>query len=257
MIKVYYAKDHVCIAGNYCDPNLHKHLMKHLLISLEDEIECVIEEQHFYCRGIIISSQINHTIINKGKKMLLFLIDDSTNVSMLMKKNYLNGRSYSILKENQIFDVKNIWVNSQLENYNGNKIKELYMDTYVKILGIFNLDSDYGCVTDTRIKTVLAILHDREEIEKDILKELSDIVCLSQSRMSHLFKTEVGISLNSFLVLMKLSKAYRYLFNGESVTESCIKAGFNSSSHFANVNKKYFGMTISYERKFPIKYIEI
>lgn len=61
---------------------------------------------------------------------------------------------------------------------------------------------------------------------------------LSKSRLSHLFKEETGMTLHSYLAFEKLRKTHEYYLNGESLTDSCIKAGFNSSSHSSSYKKQ-------------------
>lgn len=255
MTEIYYAMDHILIVSKYCGPDVHKHLMKHLLISLGGTIDCVIEGETVSCKGIIISSQINHTIINKGNKMLLFLFDDSTNIAAQMEKKYLKGKAYYLLQRERINEIKEIWDNAVFEKCVDENIKDDYMTVYRKILNVCNLDVNYIYIKDERIKKILVVLNNMEGINKETLKDLASEVCLSQSRMSHLFKAETGIALSSFLLLMKISKAYKYIFSGESVTEACLKAGFDSSSHFATVNKRCLGMSIRYETSIPIKFI--
>ena len=49
--------------------------------------------------------------------------------------------------------------------------------------------------------------------------------------------------LNSYLAMIKLEKAYRYLLDGNSVTDAALMAGFNSASHFAVTSKSMTGLS--------------
>jgi AraC-like DNA-binding protein len=42
-----------------------------------------------------------------------------------------------------------------------------------------------------------------------------------------------------------MRKAYTYIASGDNITDASIKAGFSSSSHFANVCKRMFGITFT------------
>nr|WP_242846410.1 helix-turn-helix transcriptional regulator [Clostridium botulinum] len=88
------------------------------------------------------------------------------------------------------------------------------------------------------------------------MEELAKKVFLSRSRLTHLFKEETKISLNSFLIILKISKSYEYILSGKTITEACIKAGFYSPSHFATTNKKMFGISASAFRK-DVKIIQV
>ncbi|WP_216857302.1 helix-turn-helix domain-containing protein [Paenibacillus tritici] len=49
--------------------------------------------------------------------------------------------------------------------------------------------------------------------------------------MSHLFKENTGISLSGYMVLHKLQKATYLIFEGLSITDAAMAAGFDSPSH--------------------------
>ncbi|MDZ7548901.1 helix-turn-helix transcriptional regulator, partial [Clostridium perfringens] len=71
----------------------------------------------------------------------------------------------------------------------------------------------------------------------------------SESRISHLFKKQIGIPLKSYIVLCNLKKAYIYLLDNGSITDAAMKAGFDSPSHFAYTSKKLTGMSAKNIRK--------
>lgn len=48
----------------------------------------------------------------------------------------------------------------------------------------------------------------------------------------------------SYIMFSKLAKAYGYIRSGENITQASVHAGFSSSSHFASVNKKLFGISV-------------
>ena len=74
---------------------------------------------------------------------------------------------------------------------------------------------------------------------------LSEKLNLSKSRVSHIFKENIGISIKRYLVLEKMKKCYEYFKTTGSITNASINAGFYSSSHFATTCKKMFGISFS------------
>ena len=76
------------------------------------------------------------------------------------------------------------------------------------------------------------------------MNQLSRLVYLSQSRLSHIFKQQTGITLHSYLAFEKLHKTHQYYIEGKTLTEACLLAGFSSSSHFSATCKRMFGMSI-------------
>ncbi|GAA0076790.1 helix-turn-helix domain-containing protein [Clostridium sp. CTA-5] len=256
MTEIFYSMDHVLLLADYNDPERHKHLAKHLLISLGDEITCLVEDEQVTCKGIIISSNVFHTIENNDNDILVYLFDETTDIAKEIEEKYLQDSFYYTLNSSIVQEIKMIWQKDMSKRKNNKEIQKNYYSIYQKILRVCNLDTSKPYVTDERVKKVLFLLEDMEEITEGITDYLAKKVFLSKSRLSHLFKEETRISLSSFLVIMKIAKTYEYILLGESITEASIKAGFNSPSHFATTNKNMFGISASEFRK-DVKVIKI
>lgn len=257
MTDIFCAIDHVLLVDDYNDPQKHTHWAKHILISLIGKMNCIIEDEEFECYGIIISSNVFHTIKSQGQ-VLVYLFDETTDISKKIEEKYLNNFLYKFIQMSDVQKIKRTWNEYMLNIKDSNKLREIYLKTYEEILNILNLNLNINksYIEDDRIKKVLSFLKDKEEINEGIMEELAKEVFLSKSRLSHLFKEETNISLNSFLVIMKIAKTYKYVLEGKNITEASIKAGFNSPSHFATTNKNMFGITTN-ELKNNIRVIQI
>ena len=97
---------------------------------------------------------------------------------------------------------------------------------------------------DVRIQDVNEYIHKADIHEHSIVEELSREVCLSKSRLSHLFREQTGMTLHSYLAFEKLRKTWRYMGLGYSITDSCMRAGFASPSHCAATSKRMFGISL-------------
>ena len=81
--------------------------------------------------------------------------------------------------------------------------------------------------------------------EKVTCQEVADAVHLSQSRFSHLFREQVGMTFAAYLIYQRILYVYTRMLRGKSITEASLEAGFSSSAHFADVNRRVFGTSIS------------
>ena len=80
LFSIYEAGNHLLICADYVEPVMHSHSAAHLMVSLGDEIEVILENEKIRCRRIIIPSGMAHTA-NIGKnKVLIFLFDSTTNI---------------------------------------------------------------------------------------------------------------------------------------------------------------------------------
>lgn len=75
------------------------------------------------------------------------------------------------------------------------------------------------------------------------LDELADLCGLSVSSYKQKFKSQMGITPRNYINMQKIELAKQLLKSGESVTGTSMKLGFNTSSYFTTVFKKYTGQS--------------
>ncbi|WP_232289033.1 helix-turn-helix domain-containing protein [Paenibacillus sp. Aloe-11] len=75
-------------------------------------------------------------------------------------------------------------------------------------------------------------------------------VCLSPSRLSHLFKKQVGDSIIETLIKYRLNQAEKLIkYTIRPITEIALGVGFNSPDYFSRKFTDYFGVNPSKYRK--------
>lgn len=108
----------------------------------------------------------------------------------------------------------------------------------------------------------LAMLPISEEIQKSIdyiqknitqaitLEEIAALCNLSTSSYKQKFRAQVGISPRNYINMEKIKIAKTLLDSGYSITDTFMQLGFNTSSYFTKVFKKYTAQSPhSYVRK--------
>lgn len=226
-----YFYDHIFFKAYYPSPSMHKHFAKHMIFAPEGMLECKVCGDEFKCKGVIIQSNILHTVDICKMPMLVYLFDETCNRAKMLDDLYLSNKPYAILND----DICQRVIKAE---------KTFKTNVDSKILKICCLHKGGAIKYDERIKNVLNIINDKETLNAGIMGELCSRVFLSESRLSHLFRDQVGTSLAGYIMFSKLSKAYNYMMSGENITQAAIHAGFSSSSHFAAVNKKLFGLSV-------------
>lgn len=82
-----------------------------------------------------------------------------------------------------------------------------------------------------------------DNMENKVLAEtLAKELALSLRQFQRIFKDELDTTPTSFITLIKLEHAAEMLKSGKNVTEAAFSTGFNDSSYFSRVFKKYFGV---------------
>lgn len=100
--------------------------------------------------------------------------------------------------------------------------------------------------SDERVNTCLQIFREKDLEYRQMIDSLKSVTFLSESRLSHLFKEHIGISLKKYLVWTKLKKTIAYLLQEKTnLTQSSLQAGFYDQAHFTNAFKKLLGISPS------------
>ena len=89
----------------------------------------------------------------------------------------------------------------------------------------------------------------KSDMEELRLQQAADHVCLSPSRLYHLFKKEIGVTFRQFVQHCKLIKALQSIHNQQNLTEASFFGGFSDQPHFNKTFKKAFGIKPSLIRQ--------
>ncbi|WP_318615734.1 helix-turn-helix domain-containing protein [Sporosarcina sp. YIM B06819] len=103
---------------------------------------------------------------------------------------------------------------------------------------------------DLRVQEVLQIFSENLK-ETHTLESISRQVSLSPSRLSHLFREQVGDSIMATLLSMRLKQGARLLeFTNRSISEVASDVGFSSPFYFTKQFTSFYGMNPRDFRKY-------
>jgi len=127
--------------------------------------------------------------------------------------------------------------------------EELAMNALEEIILLISNEDTSNKHMDPRVKEVLTLLSQRY-MDSHQVEDLAQMVCLSPSRLTHLFKEQVGESIVSTLLKYRLKQAEKKLaFTERPITDIALDVGFNSPDYFTRQFTKYFGASPSQYRK--------
>ena len=99
---------------------------------------------------------------------------------------------------------------------------------------------------DERILQSIIFIEENEFEYKNVITELTSKVHLSNSRLSHLFKEHIGISIKKYLVWNRLKGAMNlYISENTNLTDVSLQSGFFDQAHLTNSFKKFLGVSPS------------
>lgn len=232
MTKIFELQNHILIYTGYMDPAEHRHMAAHIIVSMGNHIQVRVDNKEYLYKGICIPSGYSHKIDTCGNPVLVFLYDSTTNVAK------------HIQKVQDIDDEKCANIISLYDEFEKSSSKADYSKIEKYILEEVGLDALNSSVTDDRI--IAAMKYIRENGNSSMTcKAVANAVFLSEGRFSHLFREQVGMTFAAYLIYQRILNVYANVIRGKTVTEAAIEAGFSSSAHFADVNRRVFGISIS------------
>lgn len=122
--------------------------------------------------------------------------------------------------------------------------REKFESIFHQLLKLNRLEDQSPEEIDDRIVEVIHYI-DELESKRVAAGELAEQISLSESRLLHLFKEELHLTVRSYLLWLRLYEGSKLVAAGSSITEAAHISGFTDSAHFARVFRKMFGTTLS------------
>ena len=170
-------------------------------------------------RFAIIDSNIEHKVSLQEAKASFLIIEHRDE----FLRNYFSGKNFKML--NGYYHSKNSCSNSI--------INEIISAILAK-----SIRSEY----DPRVEKIIDFLNKNSISYFDLKKEISAFTFLSDSRISHLFKENTGVSLKKYFVWCKLKNSiHNYLYKKEGLMDAFLFNGFYDQPHFNNSYKSFIG----------------
>ena len=232
MTRIYDANNHILIHTGYGHPMGHCHMAAHIIIPIHGKLKVISNETEYLCYGIMLPSGSPHMIDTYKNDALVFLYDCTTYVAKQIQ-------NISLISEENCKRIVDLYFDFQ------NKCsKDEYSEFEKSVLKQLKIRNSVSYISDERIAS--AVNYICSGLSKQITcKEVADRVYLSQGRFSHLFKEQVGMTFAAYLIYRRIMFAYGEMFKGKTITEAALSAGFCGSSHFADVNRRVFGLSVS------------
>ena len=179
---------------------------------------------------------------NRTEKNLLFAVIDA-NIQHAVTSS--TGHLKVVMIEHHKAIVKEILKRSSIQLLNGIAThKEIINGHYIleEIMTVLNsahATTDY----DERVAMMIQHMQVHDVEYAGMIQTLKQLIHLSESRMSHLFKEQTGISIKKYMVWCRLKKTIRqHLHRDKDLFTSLINSGFYDQPHFNKSFKAMLGV---------------
>lgn len=235
MLKIFWDKDNIAFIGDQVNSTEHSHCLLQVFLSLDTPLQVTVENEKLCGNCIIVNKNIRHRFLCENKMQMSILIEPSSRFAKELVKK-INGSFFIFshkMKNIQQKAVALLDTDDKLQYRN-------FIQDFAESFGIKREPQ----ALDKRIVELLELLQNCNCYDHTI-SNFAQRIYLSPSRLSHLFREQIGVPLKSYILFHQLEKAYQALSNGTTITDASLFAGFDSPSHFAATVKKWMGMSVS------------
>lgn len=225
--------------GNVEDASEHTHHALQVAVGIKGTFVLETTGKIFECRAAVIAPDQAHRFRGSGEQAIILLDTESTAAQRIQA---------GLDKEAGVmeFDISVLCplieqLRDSIErSLDCDRMKMLSQQLLSKLVG----ESSKSLPLDPRIQRALDFAKAQPEL-KAPLGAIAEAVGLSQGRLAHLFKEQIGIPIRRYLLWLRLVQAIGYLFQNVSLTTAAHNAGFADSAHFTRTFRRMFGVTPS------------
>ena len=229
--------------GYGLETHSHNHHALQLAITTDEPFRMKVKEGDWgNYSSLMLASDCQHQCNAAQSRLIFISIDPSTYISKKLKEDFMKSSPFNILpgSSTKIFinDLMPLLNNSN----NCNAILELILEFIAELSG--TVSTSLHPVIDSRIEKVIRIIKNSHD-KKITLEFIAQSVFLSESRLVHLFKEQIGIPIRKYILWNRINLAVKKIINKESLTEAAYSAGFSDAAHFSRTFSKVFGISPS------------
>ena len=229
MLKVFFDTDNIGMITDMLDAEEHSHYPIQLFLSIDEPLKITIAGKEVCAQCIAVGQNVPHTFSSQNRAHISAIIETASDFSRSLNER-IDG-AFAVFENDNLSALqskaKELIAASDKEQW------QAFMRDFKLYLGIEPREQPL----DERITELLSLLKQCDCYDHTFAKQVS----LSPSRLSHLFREQVGVPLKSYVVLHQTEKAFAALLGGASITDAAMLAGFDSPSHFAATVKKLMG----------------
>ena len=214
----------------------HSHNTLQLVFDIDKQFKLKDENsdwQHY--SNAIIKAEHVHQLDSCGSIQLFIYLDQESELAKKLSQKYL--------KESSIVAIEDLDVTKLSSNFFKKLLVQSDCQSLLKgcqfILNrIIELEKPNDL--DDRVKAAIHFITTSKDKQFKV-SMVAEHVCLSESRLRHLFKQQVGQPIQNFILWMKVIDSLNLVLKGKPIGESALDSGFWDNSHMNRSYKELLG----------------
>ena len=190
------------------------------------------------CDGVVVAPDVTHQLDRGWGDLVLFYVEPEST----------DGRRWLRVAREPIRPVSTTIVSAvraTARRLASHPPTQANLDVvFAELMRSLGFAPDAAKPTDRRVEHAVRRLRAAPGT-RDSMGELARAVGLSPSRLRHVFRREMGMSAQSYVVWLRIYEACAALADGASLSRAAAHAGFSDAAHFTRTFRRTFGLAPS------------
>jgi AraC-like DNA-binding protein len=225
-----------CCTATRKAPNLHAHFALQLTVGFAGDVSlrCGRRDLERFAAGWLIRSDQPHWLRGAGTGVTFFW--DPVSPAGRLVATRLKNEGAAPLAPGECADIRRELKGCWERGWRHADLRA----AADRIAHIVARPGGAATLIDRRIQMVLRALQS-DPAGKSSLAEFARLTQLSESRLAHLFRRDVGIPVRQYRLTLRMEQAVREIAVGASLTRAAYAAGFADPAHFCRICRRMFG----------------
>lgn len=234
--------DMVVFGGTNIRTKPHAHHALEIVLANDLSMTVIHQAKQYTARGIILKADVIHQTYGEGAAIFLYFDPESPFARQF--NMLLRGEGIMVLEDEVSLKLIDFLGKGIRENVLESVIKEYLLETFFAHHPLYS----FNPIVDERIAKLIAFI--QINLAGTLtMEKLTEEVCLSESRLFHLFKTEIGIPIRKYILWCRIRQALQLVIDGNSLTQAAQVSGFADVAHLNRTFVSFFGISPSHVLK--------
>lgn len=218
----------------------HAHSALQLVVGLDEPTWIHVDDRWRELPGALIDTDAVHALDATGRLTAIGWIEAESHTGHQLRRRLLGARRWAALDADTAADVAAAWKPAMDRATPCARGHEHWRRGLAAVTGQAWRDA----AVEPRIQAVLDHLR-RTPVPAPSASQLARVARLSESRLQHLFREQVGVPVRRYLLWQRILTAMSHLATGGSVTDAAHAAGFADGAHLSRVMRRMNGVAAS------------
>ena len=220
----------------------HQHPAIQLVVGIEQPFLTKNEAGNWVeCPNILVTPNYAHQCDASHIAILSLMVDQESSLGEHILQTHLRDNSWLTYPEDTLRALALPLMLTHIQRQNWEQIYQ----QITHFFGLSNVTASQLSNQDERIVAVLTYL--KNHLQQEITTHtLTEIACLSESRLLHLFKTQVGLPIRNYILWLRIKTAVELIIEQQyNLTQIAYEAGFADAAHMTRTFNKVLGVSPS------------